>query len=117
MNFHYDGGEMRPILIFAVSLIALGAGGTLFFLFGTSPAPFFSPRGDSEVERIFFYLVLVTNFLYVATGIGVLILKKWGLILFKGILFVAFLAFPIGTIISYMTLRYIRNHRIERHFG
>ena len=112
----YNNKEMRPILMFAVTLIALGAGGTLFFLFGTSPAPFFDPSSQSEVERALFYLVLVTNFAHVATGVGLMMLKKWGFVLFKCFLFVGVLAFPIGTVISYVTLSYIKKHRVEENF-
>ena len=112
----YDDKEMRPIFIFAVILIAIGAGGTLFFLFGTSPAPFFDPSSASEVERALFYLVLITNFVYVATGIGLIMLKKWGFILLKCFLFVAVFAFPLGTTISYFMLSYIKKHRIETNF-
>lgn len=112
----YNNREMRPIFIFAVVLVALGVGGTLFFLFGTSPAPFFDPHSPSEIERTLFYLVLGTNLFYVATGLGLMMLKRWGFLLFKWFLFMAVLAFPVGTIISYITLSYIKKYRIQENF-
>lgn len=107
---------MKPVLVFAVCLLGLGIGGTLFFLFGTSPAPFFNPNSESDIERLLFYVVLAINFLYVVTGFGLLLLKRWAFRLSKFLLFLGLFAFPIGTIISWFMLKYFREHSSERDF-
>ena len=108
--------EIRPIKIFGVALIILAVVGVLFFLFGTSKTPFFSPTSSSNVERVLFYLVMADLAFYFLTGLGVIFQKKWGYILFKLFLYIMFLGFP-GTIISYATLSYMRRHQIKRYFG
>lgn len=108
--------EIRPIKIFGVALIILAVVGALFFLFGTSKTPFFSPTSSSNVERVLFYFVIADLVYYFLTGLGVIFQQKWGYILFKLFLYVMFLGFP-GTVISYATLSYMRRHQIKRYFG
>lgn len=109
--------EIRPIRIFGVVLAVLGVAGTFFFLYGTSPAPFFSPTSPSGIERVLFYSVMGVNIFYFLAGVGLLIRQKWGYFLFKLFLYMTFLGFPIGTLISYVTLSYMKRHQLKRHFG
>ncbi|MFQ5850523.1 MAG: hypothetical protein ACE5JU_08035 [Candidatus Binatia bacterium] len=108
---------IRPIRAFGFVLIAFGVFGSAFFLFLTTPAPFFSPSSPDIYERVLFYFTIAVNIIYLLTGLGVVFLKKWGYILFKLFLYLLFLAFPIGTIISYVTLQYMRRHQVKRCFG
>ncbi len=62
------------------------------------------------------FLVLLHLF-YLLTGVGVLASTRWGYRLFKFFLWVLFFGFPVGTIISYVTLSYMRKHQIQTFFG
>jgi hypothetical protein len=50
---------------------------------------------------------------YLITGIGILSQKRWGYYLFKVFLYVLLLAFPIGTLIAYKSLSYIKRNNIK----
>jgi hypothetical protein len=50
---------------------------------------------------------------YLITGIGILSQKRWGYYLFKFFLYILLLGFPIGTLISYKSLSYIRRNNIK----
>lgn len=108
---------IKPIRAFGVVLMALPVGGAFFFLFLTTPAPFFNPTSVETYERVAFYLLSALHIFYFLTGIGVVLLKKWGYFLFKLFLYVLLLAFPFGTVISWVTLSYMKKHRIKRYFG
>ncbi len=54
---------------------------------------------------------------YLLPGVGVLTSRRWGYRLFKFFLWVLFFGFPVGTIISYVTLSYMRKHQIQTFFG
>ena len=62
------------------------------------------------------YIGVIISLWYLITGIGILSLKKLGYFLFKFFLFVLFLAFPIGTIISYKSLKYIKENNIKNFY-
>lgn len=109
--------SIQPIKTFGVVLMGVASGAAFFFLFLTSPAPFFDPRSPSTHERAAFYLVMAVLIAYFLTGLGVALLKKWAYFPFKLFLYVLLLAFPIGTILSYLTLSYMKRHQIKRHFG
>lgn len=68
-----------------------------------------------------FYFLLTMGVLlflfYLLPGVGVLAATRWGYRLFKFFLWVLFFGFPVGTIISYVTLSYIRKHQIQTFFG
>ena len=53
---------------------------------------------------------------YLVTGIGILARKTWGYYLFKFFLYVLFLAFPIGTVVSYKSLAYMKKNDIKDLF-
>lgn len=62
------------------------------------------------------YIGILISLWYLITGIGILSLKKPGYFLFKFFLFVLFIAFPIGTIISYKSLKYIKENNIKNFY-
>lgn len=104
--------EIRPIVIFGTVLIMLTIFAGLFFFL--SPI---SPVRRPGQQRSFIFLVLGVHMFYFLAGIGVVLRKAWGYYLFKFFLYTQFLAFPVGTIITYVTLSYMRRHAIKRHFG
>lgn len=59
------------------------------------------------------YIGIVIAIWYLVTGIGILSMRRWGYYLFKFFLYILFLAFPIGTIISYRSLKYIKDNNIR----
>jgi hypothetical protein len=64
-----------------------------------------------------YYFVIPMSAWYLLTAIGLLIRKQWGYYLFKFFLYVLFLAFPIGTIVSYKSLTYIKRNDIKDLFS
>lgn len=59
---------------------------------------------------------IIVTFWYLVTGIGVLMRQRWGYYLFKLFLYVLFLAFPVGTYISYKSLVYIKTNNVKALF-
>lgn len=108
---------VKPIKAFGSVLLVLSIAGAVFFFFITTPAPFFSPTSPSFSERFLFYFTLVELAFFLVTGLGVVLLKRWGYFLLKVFLYLLFLTFPIGTAISYVTLRYMKKHQIKTYFG
>jgi hypothetical protein len=53
---------------------------------------------------------------YFLTGIAILSRQKWGYYLLKLFLYILFVAFPIGTFISYKSLAYIKTNNIRAIF-
>jgi hypothetical protein len=53
---------------------------------------------------------------HLLTGIGLFVRRKWGYYLFKLYLYILIVSFPIGTIISYKCLKYIRENNVKRLF-
>ena len=70
-------------------------------------------------EFYYFPLVFLVVFhlFYLLTGVGVLASTGWGYRLFKFFLWMFFFGFPVGTIISYVTLSYMTKHQIQTFFG
>jgi hypothetical protein len=54
---------------------------------------------------------------HLLTAIGVLAKTKWGYYLFKSFLYVLLVAFPIGTLIAYKSLKYMKRKNIKRLFA
>ena len=70
-----------------------------------------------EYLKIDFYIFgIAVSLWYLATGIGILLRKKWGYYLFKSFLYFCLLLFPVGTLISFYSLRYIRKNDIINQF-
>lgn len=109
---------IRPIKMFGTVLVIFAVGGALFFIpfFLSETSPFFIFGGRAR-HYFHFYFWIGSVIFYFLTGVGVIRLTKWGYILFKSFLYLFLLAFPIGTIISCITLRYMRRHQIKSHFG
>ena len=106
--------EFRPLLILAWVIVGIsGFAGIMFLLNPASPAYLFRPGRDPFLLAS----AVAIEVFCLLSGIGVILRRKWGYYLFKSFLYTQFVAFPIGTIISYMTLSYMRKHEIKRHFG
>jgi len=63
------------------------------------------------------YFGITISLWYLATGIGILARQNWGYYLFKLFLYVLLICFPIGTIVSYMSLKYMKANNIKSLFG
>jgi hypothetical protein len=70
-----------------------------------------------NLSQFFIIFSIVVSTWYLVTGIGILIQKEWGYYLFKIFLYILLVSFPIGTIISYICLKYIKNNNIKDLFG
>lgn len=109
--------KIRPIIIFGAVIILLTLLSAIVLIFRPG-----SPGYFLGLYREGFYLILCLlvgfHMFYLLTGLGVISLARWGYYLFKFFLYLhLFIAFPIGTIISYLTLSYMRKHQISRYFG
>jgi len=108
--------EFRPVAIVALGLAILPLAVSLYFLLHpSSPFSFGRLRRDGFYVPVYFFI-----FVNVLDGImcaGVLKRRRWGYRLFQALLYMLLFGFPIGTVVSYSTLSYMRNHRIARFFG
>jgi len=100
--------EKRFLNIYGWTLIAFFCGG-LYTLWAVSYVQ------DRPISHNYF--VITVSLWYLMTGIGILTRREWGYYLFKSFLYVMFLAFPIGTIISYKSLGYMKRNNIKSFFG
>jgi len=99
--------KIRFIKIFGYGLIILFVG-CLYTIFVSS---------SIDKYPVFWnYFGITISLWYLITGVGILARTKWGYYLLKGFLYLLFLAFPIGTIISYSSLRYIKKENIRDLF-
>ena len=64
----------------------------------------------------FMYFVLITAFIHLLVGVGVICKKKWGFSFFKFYLYALYPAIPIGTYLAKNTFEYIEKHHIEKFF-
>ena len=62
------------------------------------------------------YFGTVITVWYFVTGIGILTRKVWGYYLLKSFLYVLLLSFPIGTFISYKSLKFMKKNSIRKEF-
>ena len=69
-----------------------------------------------KLSQFHIIFAIVVSTWYLVTGIGILSLKKWGYYFFKFFLYFLLVSFPIGTIISYLCLKYMRNNNIKDLF-
>lgn len=97
--------KFKPIRIFGYVLIGASMSVVLFTYWlvhqGLSP--------------LFYFTASVTAW-YFFTGIGIIMQQRWGYYLFKIFLIILFVAFPIGTFISYKTLSYMKKNNIREYF-
>jgi hypothetical protein len=68
-----------------------------------------------STEGIIFVTIVATW--YVVTGIGILRRTRWGYYLLKSILYVLLVSFPIGTFISYKSLKFMKKNSIKNEFS
>ena len=66
-------------------------------------------------------MLLAVHVLVFSTGLGVVTSTKWSFPLFRMFRYVMLFAVPLGTMVSYVTLRYIKRNQIQqsacRHTG
>jgi hypothetical protein len=62
------------------------------------------------------YFGAVIGIWYLLTAIGLFTRKKFGYYSLKLFLYILLVGFPIGTIISYKMLKYIKKNNIVNHF-
>ncbi len=62
------------------------------------------------------YIGIGLSLWYLTTGIGILMRTKWGYYLFKFFLYSLLLGFPIGTIIAFKSLSYMKKYNIKQFF-
>jgi hypothetical protein len=107
---------LRPIRALGLALIALSGLSLGAFTYWLA-----SHGIIGKVISTGFYLpvplFLLLHILGFVTGLGVVRLTKWGYRLLKIFLYVVLFAFPIGTIIAYLTLSYMKRHQIEQYYG
>jgi hypothetical protein len=106
-HMRLDNNRIRPIIIFGYVLIGLSIAGVLFFYW-------VSLRVELEPSHIYF--ILISAFLYVITGLGVIKLTRWGYYMFKIFLYLLLICFPIGTLISHKTLKYMSRNNLKAYF-
>jgi hypothetical protein len=99
--------DIRPILIFSYVLIGSGIIGIFMF---------FNLLYDSNFDKIFCIFIGILTGWHLLTGIGIVLLKKWGFFLMKFYLYVLYLGFPIGTLIARKLFGYIKNRNIKAYF-
>ncbi len=83
----------------------------LSVLFGFGLLYDLAQKGDFDRDVSLFVIVSMVGHGFV--GFAILSLKRWGLVVFKCYLYLLFLAIPMGTYISYKTLRYMKKNRID----
>ena len=77
---------------------------------------YFAVPLSAESPEYFTYIQIGTAVWNLVTGVGILLRKKWGYYLLKFVLYILLLSFPIGTIISYYSLKYMKNNNIKELF-
>jgi hypothetical protein len=63
------------------------------------------------------YFGITLTVWYFVTGIGILKRKRWGYYLLKSFLYVLLISFPIGTFISYKSLKFMKKNSIRKEFS
>lgn len=112
-----DAEEIRPILKWGKALLVVGV-----FYFVFMAYPFFLNKESAVYvfgpsSKFVFLIYLFIQCFILATAIGVIYLKQWGYVLFKVLLYIMLIGFPVGTYFSYKTLSYIKQHNVKRFFG
>jgi hypothetical protein len=96
----------RFLNIYGWVLIGFSAGG-LFSLYAI--------WSESAPASLGYFGITITLW-YFVTGIGILTRKLWGYYLLKSFLYVLLLSFPIGTFISYKSLKFMKKNSIKKEF-
>ena len=99
----------KPLVIFGLVLILFSVGGLIFFYSlyfnPNSPEYINSYNATNEWTVIF---VIISCLFYIIVGLGAMFNWRFGLFVFKAFLILFLLAFPVGTIISIWTLKYMK---------
>lgn len=98
---------LKPIMMFGYFFIGLGIAG--FFMH-------FAALNDIRYTYGFEFFVILTSFLHIFIGLGVILKKMWGFYSLKFYLYFLYLAIPIGTYVAIKTLKYIKTYSIEKYF-
>ena len=99
--------KIKPIIIAGYLLIGVTCIGLLFFYWISK---------QNSLNDFLKYFILSLSIFYLITGIGVINLTRWGYYLFKTFLYMLVFSFPIGTVIAYITLSYMKKHNIREYF-
>ena len=105
MNLDFD--KFKPIRVFGFILTAFGILSFLEAEFGVNDS-------DFRLGAILFLLVM--SIWHLATGIGIILRKRWGFPLMKLYVYIFLLGVPIGTLIATRMLRYINENNIALFF-
>ena len=100
--------EIKPIFYFSYVLIGSAIIGIFMF---------FNLWADPEFDNSFSIFVLVLTLWNLITGLGILSKRKWGFLLFKTYLYVLYIGFPIGTIISKKFFAHVKDNNIEKYYS
>jgi predicted MFS family arabinose efflux permease len=83
----------------------------LLFIITSFSIYFYLPRETIPDNTKYFGITI--SLWYLITGVGILSMKKWGYYLFKFFLYFLIIVFPIGTIVSYKSLKFIKKNKIR----
>ncbi len=98
--------KFKPIRIFGYALIVLSIICVTVFWY-------WFVKYDIDIPKTF---VGVVAGWYLITGLGVISKTRSGYYLFKVLLYIHLLSFPIGTFISWKTLSYMKKNNIKEYF-
>ena len=108
--------ELTAIRVTGILLVGVAvATAAILFLWAGSPFTIAKLRRHGSFLPL--YITGPIVMLYMVTGVGLIARTRWGYALLKCFVYVLFLAFPVGTVLSYLALSYMRRHGIRRHFG
>ncbi len=99
---------LRPIKIFGAVLIVIGAIGVSIDIWYLN---------DPNLSIEFKIFGILISLWHLMSGIGLLLQRSWGLYIFKIYLYVLYLGIPIGSYISFKTLKYIRHNELDKFFS
>lgn len=99
--------EIKPIVIFGYVLMVLSVVSVVFFYWVSLQV---------DMKQSDFYFIASVTAWHLITGLGVIMRTKWGYYLFKFFLYLLIISFPIGTFISYKTLKYMKKNNIKKYF-
>jgi Zn-dependent protease with chaperone function len=102
----------RFLTVYGWALLIFGSVGGLFDFY----IILIVLKNQSVSTEVIMFVAIMTTW-YVVTGIGILRRTRWGYYLLKSILYLLFLSFPIGTFISYKSLKFMKKNSIKYEFS
>lgn len=99
--------EAKPIIYFSYILIISAIIGIPMSI---------SLQSDPNFDNSFSTFLIILALWNLITGIGILTKKKFGFQVFKIYLYILYIGFPIGTIISKKLFEYIKENNVERFY-